>query len=766
MSKPGPKDNGDAQVAQKLTVLYSRVTREESIRKGLSLPNQQKRFQELAHQHGWQPTDIYQEAKGLSGELPPSQRPKLAELLGAARKGKIERVVVRHLDRLARGDALVPILNELHGVGIEVRTFDGIVDGKTAAGRFVVRVQGAAAAFETERGGERVREAKRARARDGIHVGRAPYGYTSQSRLRGQLVKQGLAADDARVEAQKDIPVSPGIIIDEDEAAVVREVFDRYVGLREGARTIVRELNSRGVMRRGRPWHVSQLVKLLHDCKVAGYTTYDETSYQERRPSSAPVHLQARYPGKHQAIISQGLFEQAERLLGLRRRQLSLTPGASRVYPLTGVLLGSCGHGMKGKSTGGKSGAIYYICRIRARVGVDLDTGGCGAPIIRARDAEEAVRKLLSELLSSPDTIMRAWKAAQTKLTEEAPERKRALAQLDAEIAGLEREREAAFAGLRDVDLDPAQYGVIADRAKELNERLKELTDRREEIFQMVVPISPRQLIRQQVADYLGALERKLRDKPEALRELVLLLHVHHGLQVTVQDTQKLRLEVYLNPVSLTGEDGGVADLPVKIPIILEGRTGEPRLTNEEWARAENEKGHSCACGCGKKIKVRPDMRAATVRISRYIQGHHRMSMTKFVKELKAEGYLTVSQAARELGVSENTMRRAEGYGWVTPERRPWGNRQPMRVYRKDDLPGLRNQMVEAGFRFKDDDSILTTREMAVALGISQGYLRHLERKGKVPSPPRDTNGKRMWVRTDIRKLRRRLDRNSERSKK
>ena len=142
------------------------------------------------------------------------------------------------------------------------------------------------------------------------------------------------------------------------------------------------------------------------------------------------------------------------------------------------------------------------------------------------------------------------------------------------------------------------------------------------------------------------------------------------------------------------------------------------------------------------------------------------MSMTKFVKELKAEGYLTVSQAARELGVSENTMRRAEGYGWVTPERRPWGNRQPMRVYRKDDLPGLRNQMVEAGFRFKDDDSILTTREMAVALGISQGYLRHLERKGKVPSPPRDTNGKRMWVRTDIRKLRRRLDRNSERSKK
>jgi DNA-binding transcriptional MerR regulator len=59
---------------------------------------------------------------------------------------------------------------------------------------------------------------------------------------------------------------------------------------------------------------------------------------------------------------------------------------------------------------------------------------------------------------------------------------------------------------------------------------------------------------------------------------------------------------------------------------------------------------------------------------------------------------------------------------------------------------------------FPSDRSILTTKEMAQAIGISQSYLRYLERKGKVPSPPRDTNGKRMWKKKDVGKVKRKLE--------
>jgi len=49
-----------------------------------------------------------------------------------------------------------------------------------------------------------------------------------------------------------------------------------------------------------------------------------------------------------------------------------------------------------------------------------------------------------------------------------------------------------------------------------------------------------------------------------------------------------------------------------------------------------------------------------------------------------------VSQAAKQLGVGENTLRRVEARGWVTPSWRPWGERQPMRVFAEADIPMLR----------------------------------------------------------------------------
>ena len=71
----------------------------------------------------------------------------------------------------------------------------------------------------------------------------------------------------------------------------------------------------------------------------------------------------------------------------------------------------------------------------------------------------------------------------------------------------------------------------------------------------------------------------------------------------------------------------------------------------------------------------------------------------------------------------------------------------------------LRESMKEAGFKFPKDRSTMTSTEMAKALGISVSYLYYLERRGKVPSPPRDHAGKRMWAKKDVRKLRRRLSR-------
>ena len=55
--------------------------------------------------------------------------------------------------------------------------------------------------------------------------------------------------------------------------------------------------------------------------------------------------------------------------------------------------------------------------------------------------------------------------------------------------------------------------------------------------------------------------------------------------------------------------------------------------------------------------------------------------------------------------------------------------------------------MKAEGFRFQDDEDVLTTKEMAEKLGIPESRLRHMERSGRIPTQKRASNETRMWRR-------------------
>ena len=80
-----------------------------------------------------------------------------------------------------------------------------------------------------------------------------------------------------------------------------------------------------------------------------------------------------------------------------------------------------------------------------------------------------------------------------------------------------------------------------------------------------------------------------------------------------------------------------------------------------------------------------------------------------------------------------------------------------MRVYWRDDLPKVRVKLEEAGFRFKDDEDVMMTRQVADEFGVCESTLRRMERKGTVATPERDTANRRKWKQADIRRLRTRL---------
>ena len=80
--------------------IYTRVSTTGQV-DGESLPEQERNGRAWADAHGHHVVAVYSDA-GLSGALPVTERPALAEALEALEVGALDALVMRDLDRLAR----------------------------------------------------------------------------------------------------------------------------------------------------------------------------------------------------------------------------------------------------------------------------------------------------------------------------------------------------------------------------------------------------------------------------------------------------------------------------------------------------------------------------------------------------------------------------------------------------------------------------------------------------------------------------------------
>lgn len=115
-------------------------------------------------------------------------------------------------------------------------------------------------------------------------------------------------------------------VIDEREAAIVREIFDMYVNQRKGTKIIAKELNQKGKLtRRGNKWDSVAIKRLLKNEKYVGtvilhrYTKQDIFSnarYVKRDPSEWIIHENA-IP----AIIDRETWERAQEIFETRTKE-------------------------------------------------------------------------------------------------------------------------------------------------------------------------------------------------------------------------------------------------------------------------------------------------------------------------------------------------------------------------------------------------------------------------------------------------------------
>ena len=174
-------------------------------------------------------------------------------------------------------------------------------------------------------------------------------------------------------------------IIVEEEAAVIREVFDKYArGYK--ATTIMESLNQRGVRKRnGKKMDKDYLYYILHYEKYTGRVTYHGETFDNIFPR----------------IISDEVWERVAAIT----EDNKLAPSRKKEtygYILSGkAVCGCCHKPLQGESGGGRNGVhYYYICPNNRKYAHTCETKS-----IKKQELEDAVLSATMQLLHDSDCI-------------------------------------------------------------------------------------------------------------------------------------------------------------------------------------------------------------------------------------------------------------------------------------------------------------------------------------------------------------------------
>jgi site-specific DNA recombinase len=384
--------------------------------------------------------DRYDDGGFTGGNM---ERPALRRLLIDIEAGRIDTVVTYKVDRLSRSLLDFARLMEVfdkHGVRFVAVTQQ--LDTRSSLGRLSLNVLLSFAQFEREIIAERTRDKISAARRKGKWTGGSPVlGYDVDPR-GGRLV------------------------VNDDEAARVRAIFDLYLEHRSLI-AVVREVNGRawttkrwttkdGREHRGRSLGKGDVYKILTNVIYTGQVNHKGTIY----------------PGEHPAIVDPAVFQKVNERLSHN----GLT-GGKEVRNKYGALLrgllhcDACGTAMHHTYTAkGVRRYRYYVCHTAQQRGWDA----CPSKSLAAQQIEDSVIEHVRAMARNPQIVLETLRAVREQSAVGATE-------LRAELQAGERELRRLNADLVKVAATTLN-GMRVDRMADLQERIGSIERRMSEI--------------------------------------------------------------------------------------------------------------------------------------------------------------------------------------------------------------------------------------------------------------------------------------------
>jgi site-specific DNA recombinase len=536
--------------------IYTRKSSEEGLEQEFNSLDAQRESGEayIASQkaEGWVCLpDRYDDGGFTGGNM---DRPAVKRLMADIEAGRIDCVVVYKVDRLSR--SLLDFARMIGAFENHKVSFVSVTQQFNTAssmGRLVLNVLLSFAQFEREIISERTRDKIAATRRKGKWAGGHPIlGYDVD-------------------------PRGFRLVVNEDEAARVREIFGLYLE-HQALIATVKAIDAKGwankqwttrkgKVRGGNPFDKNGLFKMLTNVAYLGKVKY-----------KSEVH-----EGEHDAIVDPAVWQRVQQLLTRNGRT-----GGAAVRNKYGALLKGllyctpCGCSM-GHTYSTKGGSIqyrYYVCLRAQKRGWHT----CPSKSIPAAEIERLVVEQIRAIGRDPELLAGTLKHARKQAKE-------ASAALETEQAALERELKRHYREVRTLATDAATAnGAGAARLGDLNERIRAGEQAMTGLRERAVALSREIVDEREVAEAMAAFDpvwETLTPKEQARVVRLLVQRVEYdGAAGTVS------LTLHPDGLRSLGDGAGPRDGDI-------GPPDEPELRPEagpaKWPRSRR--------GVGRKVE-------------------------------------------------------------------------------------------------------------------------------------------------------------------
>jgi site-specific DNA recombinase len=355
--------------------IYTRKSSEEGLEQSFNSLDAQREACEafiLSQRHeGWRGLPTPYDDGGYSGG--DMERPALKQLLEDVTAGKVDTIVVYKVDRLTRSLAdFAKIVETLDARGVSFVSVTQQFNTTTSMGRLTLNILLSFAQFEREVAGERIRDKVAASKRKGMWMGGTiPLGYDVKQRK---------------------------LVVNDSEAKLVNDIYRWYLKLgsvsklkmyldERGIKTKIR-VNSDGHQAGGGSFFRGPLYLILQNPIYRGIVRHQNQSY----------------PGEHEAIVPQDIWQQVQDQLrsdnGGRRNDVR----AHCSSMLLGLLEDADGNRFRPSHTvkNGRRYRYYFL----PKAGPEFEERGKSVRL-PAYDVERQVCLRLQSFLQSPNEILK-----------------------------------------------------------------------------------------------------------------------------------------------------------------------------------------------------------------------------------------------------------------------------------------------------------------------------------------------------------------------